>query len=209
MAGFFGNALLLNGTVYSHGHRLAALVLNEEGPAADGPAHAQGCGHVARQHRGGVAVNIGRVSVYRVLQRDHPVHRPATPPGEDQHLRIEELGGHVLLYRGKLSLAHPDEHHVSERPGRVYAGSHLAGYPGIGAFGQHGHALARLIKSPAVVWAGDGAGEVAVAVGEGAAPVGAHVPDRFDLAILPTEEGDLLTQELHPHRLLAAHLLLR
>src|SRR5262249_32952938 len=104
-------------------------------------------------------------------------------------------------------LSHPDEDDAVALGGGIASGPHLRRQRGVDRLDEPRHALPGLVEHVAVVRAGDGALEVAQAVGEARAAVRAPVGQRDHLALLAAEEHDLLAQHLETDRALAADLL--
>src|SRR6266542_4421835 len=110
-----------------------------------------------------------------VLNGHHPVVGVIGVVAQDGHAGVEELGRDVLLEWRGLTLAHPDEHPITDYCGRIDTRLELAGHARIWSLCQEGDAFACAVEGRAVVRAGDEAVVVALALAEAGSPVRTHV----------------------------------
>ena len=141
-------------------------------------------------------MHVVDVGVHGIFQGHPPVDCPVGDTVEHLALLFKELLWNVLFDGGRFAFAHPDEDHAFQGLSGVFTGLDLAGDAGVGSFAQDRDALAGAVEHPTMVGTGNRALEVAIALRQTGAPVGAYVPEGCHGAISITEEAQLFAQHL-------------
>jgi hypothetical protein len=152
-------------------------------------------------------VEVLNVRVHRVFEGDLPVGTPVNAlVEEDVYFRVEVLLGNVLLKGGGFTFAHPYPDDSFEHNGGVMPclRTRLPADERLRPLTEYCNVLPLAVENPTVIWAGNGAREVAITLGKPGASVRAHISQGGDLTLFLTpEDAKVFPKHLYAKRLLS------